>query len=102
MSTVSQQVQSVTVRVNSDQVTVQSSRCKLSVGKKKATAVCSYIEQPLESCSGPALRHSRDFNTATAQRQCEAIQIFIQINEICSSDTRICSVENELNIRPHA
>ena len=30
--TVSQQVQSVTVRVSSDQVTEQSSRCKLSVG----------------------------------------------------------------------
>ena len=37
VSTVSQQVQSdesVSVCVNSDQVTVQSSRCKLSVGKK--------------------------------------------------------------------
>ena len=42
MSTVSQQVQSVSVSVNSDQVTLQSSRCKLSVGKKNVNS-CVFI-----------------------------------------------------------
>ena len=37
------------------------------------------------------MRHNRDFIIATAQRQHEAMQVFIQINEIYSSDTRICS-----------
>ena len=43
-STVSQQVQSVLFRqrINSDQVTAQSSRCKLSVGKKTANS-CVFI-----------------------------------------------------------
>ena len=88
-SAVSQQIQSASVRVNSDQVTEQSSRCR----KKTRTAVCSYIEQPRESCSGPALRHYGDFNIATAQRQRKAMQVFIQINlnEICSRDTALCS-----------
>ena len=44
--------------------------------KKNATSSISYI--------GPALRHNRDFNIATAQRPREAMQVFIQINEICS------------------
>ena len=43
-STVIQQVQSASVRVNSDQVTEQSSRCKLSVDKKNAnTGSCVFI-----------------------------------------------------------
>ena len=67
----SQQVQSVSVRVSSEQVTEQSSRCKLSVSKKTRRGVCSYIEQPRESCSGPALRPNKDFNITTAHRQCE-------------------------------
>ena len=37
--------------------------------KKTRKAVCWYIEQPRDSCSAPALRHNRDFNIATAQRQ---------------------------------
>ena len=52
---VSQQVQSASVRVNSDQVTNQSRRCKFSVEKKTKkklwTALCPYIEQPRESCT---------------------------------------------------
>ena len=50
-STVNQQVQSASVCVNSDQVTEQPSRCKLSVSKKTRRAVCSYTEQPRESCT---------------------------------------------------
>ena len=45
----------------------------------------------LNSHENPALRHNKDFNTATAQGPCEAMQVFIRINEICSSDTRLCS-----------
>ena len=45
----------------------------------------------LNSHENPALRHNRDFNIATAQRRREATQVFIQINEICSHDTRLCS-----------
>ena len=59
--------------------------------KKARKAVCLYIEQPWESCSGPALRHKRDFNIATAHRQLEAMQVFIQFNKICSCDTGLCS-----------
>ena len=44
-SAVSQQVPSASVRVNSDQVVQVVSR------KKTRTAACSYIEQPLESCT---------------------------------------------------
>ena len=36
------------------------------------------------------LRHNRDFNIATAQRNCEATQVYNQINMICSSDTGLC------------
>ena len=50
----------------------------------------SYIEQPEDSCSAPALRHKRDFNIATAQRKCEAMQVFNQINMTRSSDTGLC------------
>ena len=55
--------------------------------KKTWKAVCWYLEKPQDSCSGPALRHNWDFNIATAQSQQEAMQVFIRINEICSSDT---------------
>ena len=40
---VSQQVQSVSVSVNGDQVTEQSSRCKLSVEKKKDKQLCVHM-----------------------------------------------------------
>ena len=59
--------------------------------KKTRKAACSYIEQPQDSCSGPALRHNRDFNIATALRPREVMQVFIRINEICSRDTGLCS-----------
>ena len=60
----------------------QSSRCKLSVQKNR-TAACSYTEQPRESCTAT----QQIFNTATAQRPHEAMQVSIQI---CSCDTGIC------------
>ena len=55
--TVSQQVQSVSVRISSDQVTAQSSRCKLSVGKKKRERLCVDI---LKSRKIPAVHLHRD------------------------------------------
>ena len=64
--------------------------------KKMRKAMCWYIEEPRDSCSAPALRHSRDFNIATAQKQREAMQIFIWINKICSSDTGLCSSRNHV------
>ena len=68
---VSQQVQSASVSVNSDQVTEQSRRCKLSVAKKRE----QLRVHKLNSHENPALRHNRDFNITTAQRQHEAMQI---------------------------
>ena len=55
------------------------------------TALCSYNEQPRDSCSATALTHNRDFDIATAQRPREAMQVFIWINKICSCDTGLCS-----------
>ena len=55
---------------------------------KKTEQLCVDI---LNSHKNPALRHNRDFNIATAQRQPEAMQTSIWITEICSSDTRSCS-----------
>ena len=46
----------------------------------------------LNSHDNPALRHNRDFNIATAQRPRDAMQVFIQIHEICSCDTGLCSL----------
>ena len=48
-------------------------------------------------CSGPALRHKRDFNIATAQRPLEAMQVFIRIYKICTAEVkmhRILDAEN--------
>ena len=45
----------------------------------------------LNSHKIPVLRHNRNFNIATAQSPREAIQVFIKITEICSSDTHLCS-----------
>ena len=95
-STASQQVQSVSVRVSSDQVTEQSSRCKLSVGKKKREKLRVHV---LNSHKIPALRHNRDFNIATAQRPREAMQVFIRINKICSRDTGLCSRRKSVGYR---
>ena len=79
----------------------QSDFCVL---KRTQKAVCWYIEQPRDSCIAPALRHNKDFNIATAQRPREAMQVFIQINKICSHDTGLCSrrnLENALDIGPY-
>ena len=76
-----QQVQSVSFHVNSDRVTVQSSRCKSSVEKKRKQ-LCVHV---LNNRENPALRNNRK-NITTAQRQHA-----IRINKICSSDTGLCS-----------
>ena len=59
--------------------------------KKTRTAVCSCTEQLRSPNENPALRHNRYFNIATAHRPHEAMHVPIRINEICSSDTGLCS-----------
>ena len=65
--------------------------------KKKSGQLCVHI---LNSHKNPALRHNRNFNITTAQRQYEAIHGSIQINEICSCDQGVCSSRITQNIRP--
>ena len=74
--------QSVSVCVNTDPVTSSPAGASCQ-SKKNRTAVCSYTEQPRESCTAT----QQIFNTATAQRPHEAMQVSIQI---CSRDTGIC------------
>ena len=71
-SAVSQQVQSASVHVNSDQ------QVQVVSHKKKRKQLRVHI---LNSHKNPALRHNRDFNIVTAQRPREAMQVFIRINE---------------------
>ena len=89
----SQQVRSVSVCVNSDQVTKQSSRCKLSdccQSKRKCEQLCVH---KMNSHENLTLRHNRyfDIENAKLERQHEAMHVTIQINEICSSHTGLCS-----------
>ena len=68
----------------------KSSSIFLSSEAVAASSDCCCVHI-LNSLENPALRHSRDFNIATAHRPCEAIQVSIRITTICSRDTRSCS-----------
>ena len=77
-SAVSQQVQSASVSVNSDQVAEQSTRCKTASCQLKQKSEQPYVHI-LNRRKNPALRHNRNFHIATAQRQHEAIPVFIDL-----------------------
>ena len=95
MSAVSEQVQSASVCVNTDQVTVQSSWYKLSFEKK--TNSCVFISGTRILHEKRALRHSIYFEIAIAQRTHEAMHVAFPIHKICSSETCLFSLRS-LNI----
>ena len=79
--TCSQQVHSVSVSVNSNQVTEQSSRGKsreLSVQKNVCQAVCSYTEQPNNRHENPAMKYRNGSKAAWSNARCHLNQQDLQ------------------------
>ena len=62
---------------------------------KKCEQVCVHI---LNRHWNPSLRHDRCFNITTAQSI--AMHVAIQINQICSNDSGLCSSRILSDIRP--